>query len=92
MSKLEKISRLEPGLVDKEHFSLLISISSIRSGKVIYALEDYFVNGGKRKAICERHNVNLGYFSLKIKEVQNINLIVYKTLPFYINSLMNLKS
>lgn len=89
MKRFENTSHLKPGRVDKEHFSLLINISSIRSGSVIYALEDYFVNGGKRKVICERHNVNQGYFSLKVKQIQYIDSIVNKILPFYINRLVS---
>ncbi|MDF8922320.1 PapB/FocB family fimbrial expression transcriptional regulator, partial [Escherichia coli] len=35
--------QLRPGKVDKKQFVLLIDVSSIRSYKVINALEDYFV-------------------------------------------------
>ncbi|WP_045438152.1 PapB/FocB family fimbrial expression transcriptional regulator [Citrobacter sp. S-77] len=88
MVRYEKISKLEPGTVEQEHFSLLINISSIRSRKVIHALEDYFVNGVKRKIICERYNVNPGYLSLKIREIQSVSSMVYRALPFYIDRLV----
>jgi hypothetical protein len=88
MRRYEKTSQLEPGTVEQEHFSLLINISSIRSGKVIHALEDYFVNGVKRKIICEKYNVNPGYLSLKIREIQSVSSMVYRALPFYINRLV----
>ncbi|HDQ4244380.1 TPA: hypothetical protein P8656_004243 [Escherichia coli] len=88
MTKYKKTSQLEPGSVDQELFSLLINISSIRSGKVICALEGYFVHGIARKIICEKYNVNPGYLSLKIREVQNISTRVYQILPFYIEKII----
>ncbi|EEY4091522.1 PapB/FocB family fimbrial expression transcriptional regulator [Escherichia coli] len=88
MAKYKKISRLEPGSVDRELFSLLINISSIRSVKVICALEGYFVHGIARKIICEKYNVNPGYLSLKIREIQNISASVYQVLPFYIDKIV----
>ncbi|EFB70910.1 PapB/FocB family fimbrial expression transcriptional regulator [Providencia rustigianii] len=69
--------RLHPGKVDKKHLMLLINISSIRSNKVINALNDYFVEGKKRKEICEKHKINQGYLSIKINELQETSLKVY---------------
>ncbi|HCP5802217.1 TPA: adhesin biosynthesis transcription regulatory family protein [Escherichia coli] len=69
--------QLRPGKVDKKQFVLLIDISSIRSYKVINALEDYFVNGKNRKEICDNHKINQGYLSLKIRELQDISLRIY---------------
>jgi len=89
MTKYGKISQLEPGLVDRELFSLLIEISSIRSGKVICALEGYFVYGISRKDICTKYNVNPGYLSLKIREVQSISASVFRLLPFYFDKIMS---
>ncbi len=89
MTKYGKISQLEPGSVDQELFTLLINISSIRSGKVICALEGYFVHGIARKVICEKYNVNRGYLSLKIREVQSISASVYQVLPFYIDKIVS---
>lgn len=89
MTQYGKASRLEPGLVDRELFSLLIEISSIRSGKVICALEGYFVHGISRKDICAKHNVNPGYLSLKIREVQSISASVYRVLPFYFDRIIS---
>ena len=87
MTRYGITSRLDPGTVEKEHFLLLIKISSIRSGKVIIALEEFFVNGVQRKIICDNYNVNPGYLSLKIREIQFLSSMIYKTLPFYINKL-----
>nr|WP_242596760.1 adhesin biosynthesis transcription regulatory family protein [Escherichia coli]BAT57218.1 regulatory protein FanB [Escherichia coli O169:H41] len=41
--------RLEPGRVDKEHLTILIDISSIRSAKVILALYEYYSHGKKER-------------------------------------------
>lgn len=79
--------KLEPGRVDKEHLDLLIDISPIRSDKVIIALSEYYINGIERRIICEKHGVNPGYFSLKIREVQDLNYRIYKLLPFYIDKM-----
>ncbi|EBI8251242.1 TPA: hypothetical protein PRY54_003931 [Escherichia coli] len=88
MTRYESTNRLVPGSVNKELFFLLIKISNIRSGKVIYALEDYFVQGIARKVICSRHNVNPGYLSLKIRELQSVSATVYQILPFYIDRMV----
>ncbi|EDV7203294.1 hypothetical protein BJH44_004280 [Salmonella enterica subsp. enterica serovar Bredeney] len=37
------------------------------------ALRDYFVAYATRNEACTKHEVNLGYFSLKIKELQELN-------------------
>lgn len=75
--------RLNPGSIDKEHLRLLIDISKIRSDKVANALADYFVLGGTRTDVCEKYNVNQGYLSLKIKEIQALSEKIYSTFPYY---------
>ncbi|MDM2845522.1 adhesin biosynthesis transcription regulatory family protein [Citrobacter sp. Cpo090] len=82
--------KLEPGRVDKEHLDILIDISPIRSGKIIIALSEYYINGMKRRVICEKYGVNPGYLSLKIREVQDLNCRIYKLLPFYIDKMTSL--
>ncbi|ECG8656202.1 hypothetical protein CSM67_004256 [Salmonella enterica subsp. diarizonae] len=69
--------RLIPGKVDKNQFMLIVSISSIRSHKVISALEEYFVYGGNRKEVCDNHQVNQGYLSLKIRRIQEVSLKIH---------------
>lgn len=76
--------RLNPGSIDKEHLRLLMDISKIRSDKVSKALTDYFVLGGSRTDVCEKYNVNKGYLSLKIKELQSLSEKVYSAFPYYI--------
>lgn len=74
--------RLIPGEVDKRHFLLLISITSIRSRKVINALEDYFVGGKNRKEVCYKHKINQGYLSIKVRELQEISAKIYNASHF----------
>ncbi|WP_071829091.1 PapB/FocB family fimbrial expression transcriptional regulator [Citrobacter sp. S-77] len=76
--------RLIPGNTEQEHLKLLIDISKTRSGKVINALHDYFVLGSPRTDICHKYNVNQGYLSLKIREMQELSGQVYKLFPYYI--------
>lgn len=54
--------RLNPGRIEKEHLSLLIDISTIRSEKIINALYDYFISGNTRTNICEKYKVNPGIY------------------------------
>ncbi|EAX4319100.1 hypothetical protein HP809_003671 [Salmonella enterica subsp. enterica serovar Richmond] len=73
------------GMVNKNMFSLLIDISSVRSEKVINALTDFFVYGHPRNQVCERHNVNPGYLSVKIKELQLLERRIKEIAPYYLN-------
>lgn len=75
--------RLNPGSLDKEHLRLLIDISKIRSDKVAKALTDYFVLGRSRTDVCNEYNINKGYLSLKIKELQLVSEKVYSAFPYY---------
>ena len=77
-------SMLIPGHADKKHLNLLIDISSIRSHKVIKALNDYFILGKARTEICDEYDVNQGYLSLKIKEIKLLNEKILNLLPYYI--------
>jgi hypothetical protein len=74
---------LIPGNVPAEMFYALIDISAIRSEKVIYALKSFFVDGKERGAICESLNVNAGYLSIKIRELQTLTKKIMGLYPFY---------
>ncbi|ELB3392106.1 TPA: transcriptional regulator, partial [Escherichia coli] len=56
-------SVLLPGSMSEMHFFLLIGISSIHSDRVILAMKDYLVGGHSRKEVCEKYQMNNGYFS-----------------------------
>lgn len=73
---------LFPGGVSDELFYLLMNISAVRSSKVISALQDYFVNGNTRNVICEKHNINPGYLSIKIRELQSLSRLIMDAYPF----------
>ncbi|WP_322746186.1 PapB/FocB family fimbrial expression transcriptional regulator [Providencia rustigianii] len=55
----------------------------MRSDKIINALNDYFVLGESRANVCEKYNVNQGYLSLKIRELQGLSAQVYNLFPYY---------
>ncbi|MDM2845513.1 adhesin biosynthesis transcription regulatory family protein [Citrobacter sp. Cpo090] len=77
--------RLIPGRTEQDHLKLLIDISKMRSDKVINALHDYFVLGATRTDVCHKYNVNKGYLSLKIRELQELSGRVYKLFPYYMD-------
>lgn len=74
---------LFPGQVSDEQFCMLIDISPVRSDKVINALQEYFVNGIARSVICEKYNVNPGYLSIKIREIQSLSRKIIDIYPYY---------
>ncbi|WP_370607802.1 PapB/FocB family fimbrial expression transcriptional regulator [Citrobacter meridianamericanus] len=82
-----KVNTLAPGQVSNEQFCLLIDISSVRSDKVIHALQEYFVNGEKRNIICEKYHVNPGYLSIKIREVQALSRRILDIYPYFLGQM-----
>ncbi|ENN3860810.1 transcriptional regulator [Escherichia coli] len=75
--------KLLPGsLVDKQYL-LLIQLSSIRCGRVFLAMKDYLVDGHSRKQVCERYNMNNGYFSTTLNRITRINALVTHLAPYY---------
>lgn len=74
---------LKQGSVAQEHFILLVDISSINSQKVIQALEAFLVRGIDRKEACDLYGVSQGYFSIKLKQLQDISKIVVDMYPYY---------
>ncbi|EGC4270888.1 hypothetical protein JNC30_004671 [Salmonella enterica] len=74
---------LFPGQVCNEQFYLLITISPVRSSKVINALQEYFVNGTTRNVICEKYQVNPGYLSIKIREIQSLSKSILDVYPYF---------
>lgn len=73
------------GTVNKDMFFILIDISSVRSEKVINALTDFFVYGYSRNKVCEKYNVNQGYLSVKIKELQLLGRKIKDIIPYYLS-------
>lgn len=83
MSYLFNLSHLTSGKVDEMHFRLLIEVTSINSEKVIHALRAFLVNGESRKSACEEFGVNPGYFSLKLRQLQQTSQSVVALIPYY---------
>ncbi len=71
------------GVVHEKHFRLLIEVSNIRSIKVIFALEDYLVNGRSVKDVCADYGVTSSYFSTVLRRMQKVSLCVYCMMPYY---------
>ncbi|ELP5543946.1 hypothetical protein QTR52_004368 [Salmonella enterica] len=76
-------TQLSPGTVAEEQFKLLIDISTIRSNRIIVALEEYFVQGVTRKEICNKYKLSAGYLSVKIKEIQILCRQIIDIYPYF---------
>lgn len=74
---------LIPEQVNEDHFWLLIGVSSIHSEKIIQALRDHLVLGVSRKDVCERYDVNNGYFSTSLNRLQRISHAAAQMVNYY---------
>lgn len=64
-------------------FFLLIGISSIHSDRVILAMKDYLVGGHSRKEVCEKYQMNNGYFSTTLGRLIRLNALAARLAPYY---------
>lgn len=62
---------------------LLIGISSIHSDRVILAMKDYLVGGHSRKEVCEKYQMNNGYFSTTLGRLIRLNALAARLAPYY---------
>ncbi|EFN9723818.1 transcriptional regulator [Escherichia coli] len=76
-------SALLPGSMSEMHFFLLIGISSIHSDRVILAMKDYLVGGHSRKEVCEKYQMNNGYFSTTLGRLIRLNALAARLAPYY---------
>lgn len=74
---------IEPGSIDRKHFHLLLSLTSISSERIKIALEHYFVLGENQRRVCEIFDVNSSYFSLKVRVIQDVSRTVLALYPYY---------
>ncbi|UMS29253.1 transcriptional regulator [Escherichia coli] len=74
------------GNVDKDHFRILIALSSIHSDKVMLSLRDYLVYGHSRRDVCNRYKLNNGYFSVSLARLMRISQLVALAVPYYTES------
>lgn len=82
-------SVLLPGSMSEMHFFLLIGISSIHSDKVILAMKDYLVRGHSRKEVCEKYQINNGYFSTTLGRLVRLNALAERLAPYYKDELLS---
>ncbi|ECV2308151.1 hypothetical protein DTR82_24480 [Salmonella enterica subsp. enterica serovar Javiana] len=83
--------RLRPGEISEQMFDILIDISQIRSEKCIDALRGHFVEMKTRSEVCDIFNVNKGYLSVKINELQSLLVKIINFYPHYAQSILKLK-
>ncbi|HFP4060587.1 adhesin biosynthesis transcription regulatory family protein (plasmid) [Escherichia coli O170:H18] len=76
-------SVLLPGSMSEVQFFLLIGISSIHSDRVILAMKDYLVSGHSRKDVCEKYQMNNGYFSTTLGRLIRLNALAARLAPYY---------
>ncbi|MCU9618806.1 adhesin biosynthesis transcription regulatory family protein [Escherichia coli] len=76
-------SALSSGSMSEEQFFLLIGISSIHSDRVILAMKDYLVSGHSRKDVCEKYQMNNGYFSTTLGRLIRLNALAARLAPYY---------
>ncbi|HCZ4708631.1 TPA: hypothetical protein O3H02_004298 [Salmonella enterica subsp. enterica serovar Saintpaul str. CFSAN004144] len=74
---------IESGSIDRDHFYLLLSLTSINSERIKLALEHYFVMGESLRSVCKSFGVNSSYFSLKIRVIQDVSRTVLALYPYY---------
>ncbi|EMK7066069.1 TPA: S/F1C fimbrial major subunit operon transcriptional regulator [Escherichia coli] len=79
-------SALSSGSMSEEQFFLLIGISSTHSDRVILAMKDYLVSGHSRKDVCEKYQMNNGYFSTTLGRLTRLNVLVARLAPYYTDS------
>ncbi|CAD5756683.1 major pilu subunit operon regulatory protein PapB [Escherichia coli] len=64
---------LIPGKVDEEQFLILVEMSSLRSEKIIQALQEHLVYGKSRMTVCEEHDVGSCHFSTSLNRLQRLS-------------------
>lgn len=56
------------------------------SDRVILAMKDYLVSGHSRKDVCEKYQMNNGYFSTTLGRLTRLNVLVARLAPYYTDS------
>lgn len=72
---------LIPGTVDRKYFYNLVEICEIANPNMIGALEQVLVSGKARKEACGNFNVTVSYFSIKIRQLQSVSILLQKVFP-----------
>ena len=66
---------LVSGRVCEDQFRLLVDMSSIRSEKMVRALQEYLVQGKSRIAICEQYRLGSSHFSISLDRLQRLSYL-----------------
>lgn len=78
-----KQGALIPGKLSENQFFLLIEMSSIRSEKMVQALQEYLVQGKARIDIYKNHGVGSSHFSLSLDRLQRLSYLVSQLSIYY---------
>lgn len=73
---------LVPGKITEDQFCLLVEMSSIRSERMVQALQEYLVQGKSRIAICESYRLGSSHFSISLDRLQRLSYLASQ-LSFY---------
>ncbi|WP_089644660.1 PapB/FocB family fimbrial expression transcriptional regulator [Escherichia coli] len=78
-----KQGALVPGKITEDMFCLLVEMSSIRSEKMIQALQEYLVQGKSRIAICESYRLGSSHFSISLDRLQRLSYLAAMLSCYY---------
>lgn len=68
----------------ESHFDILIDVANIRNENMVFALKDVLVFGKSRKLACGENNVSQGYFSIKLRQLQQLSKRISGACIYYI--------
>ena len=77
----QKPGSLTPGLVSRKYLLGLVAVCEISNQNMIKALEQVLVFGIPRKDACERFSVAASYFSIKIRQLQSMSILLHSIFP-----------
>ncbi len=75
--------KLKAGEVPESLFWLLVGLSSLRSEKTIWALNDFLVLGYTRKEVCEKYHLSGGNFSVALRRIMHVDGIARLVAAYY---------
>lgn len=75
---------LVPGKITGDQFCLLVEMSSIRSEKMVQALQEYLVQGKSRILICENYNLGSSHFSISLDRLQRLSYLASQLSRYYL--------
>lgn len=77
----QKPGVLVPGRVEQNYFFSLVEICEISNPKMVGALEQVLVFGKTRREACGQFSVTASYFSIKIRQLQNVSILLQGMFP-----------